>query len=503
MLQFFKSFVKQGKSVFGKLSPKQKVIIGLISVVSVILIIVLMNWVSEKQFVILFSNLDPKDAQLIVQKLEDEGISYKLQEEGTVILVPEGTELRLRLKMASEGLPQMGGVGFELFDKTALGMTDFVQKLNFRRALEGELARTIRSLEAVTRARVSIVMPEPSLFIEDKKEATASVLIGLKPNTTLSKEQVRSIANLVAFSVEGLRPENISIVDVYGNLLSEDLNREPIIALTANQIQLQRSIEEELRKKVETQLNTALGPGNSIVRVAAEMDFKQVKRYSESYDPENRVVRSEERHEESGASIDTLSTPSRSEVSITNYEINKVTEDVNDHLGKIKRLTVSVAVNGTYRDLGGGKREYVPRTPEELSRIETMVKNAVGYNEARGDQINVVDFQFDTTIKDEEMKRQREEQRKEMMQKILRWTLMSIAGIAFLIVLRSIFKSLDMLLPKPKPKPAIDIEAEAIEEEISAEAQRRAQMLEQVAKFTKEKPANVAALLNTWLIEEK
>jgi len=498
MVQFFSAFVKQGTSVFGKLNPKQKIIIGLLSVTSVAVIVFLMTWVNEKQFVVLYSNLDPKDAQEIVLRLDEEGIAYKLEEEGTVVLVPEGTELRMRLQLASEGLPQMGGIGFELFDRTSLGMTDFVQKLNFRRALEGELARTIRSLEAVTQARVSIVVPEASLFVEDKKEATASVMVGLKGGTNLSREQIQSVANIVAFSVEGLRPENISIVDNYGNLLSEDLNKDELIALTANQLELQRSHEEELRKKVETQLNAALGTGNAIVRIAVEMDFQQKKIFNEIYDPLNSVVRSEERNEESGAGVDTVGTPSRMESSITNYEINKTTEDITDNLGKVKRLTVSVTVNGTY----DANDQYIERTPEELADIQTMVQNAVGFDPTR-DVINVVDFRFDTTLRDEEEERQRDEKRAEDMRKIVRWALMSGAGLAFLIVLRSIFKSLDLLLPKPKPKPAIDIEAEAIEEEISAEAVRRTQMLDQVAKFTKEKPGNVAALLNTWLIEEK
>ncbi|MCK4967086.1 hypothetical protein KAS50_08645, partial [bacterium] len=248
--------------------------------------------------------------------------------------------------------------------------------------------------------------------------------------------------------------------------------------------------ERRLQAEIESMLNSVMGPGKSIVRVTVDMDFKQITTMSESYMPGSQMVRSEDRSEAAGMFVDTVGTPSREESSITNYEINKIVEEISDKYGKISRISISVTV-----DTGWG--------PQELTNIENSIKTAIGFNVVRGDQVLVVEFPFDTSAKQAEESRIRAERRNELMARILRYSLLSVAGIVFLLILRSIFKSLDLLLPKPKPKPAIDIEAEAIEEEITAEAQRRGQMLEQVSRFAREKPDNVAALLATWLLEEK
>ena len=260
--------------------------------------------------------------------------------------------------------------------------------------------------------------------------------------------------------------------------------------MTANQIEIEGEVERRLQAEIESMLNSVMGPGRSIVRVTVDMDFKQRKTTSESYVPGSQMVRSEDRSEAAGMFADSVGTPSRQESSITNYEINKIVEEINDKYGKISRISISVTV-----DTGWG--------PQELNNIKNSIATAIGFNETRGDQVQVVEFPFDTSVKQAEESRIRAEKRNELMARIIRYSLLSFAGIIFLLILRSIFKSLDLLLPKPKPKPAIDIEAEAIEEEITAEAQRRGQMLEQVSRFAREKPDNVAALLTTWLIEEK
>ncbi len=490
MFEFFRQFSKQISSVFQKLNSTQKFVIFIMSVGCVILMLLLMFWASQKEYVVLFSNLDPKDAQAIINRLEEQGTPYKLETDGTAILVPQGEETGLRIEYISEGIISQPGVGYEIFDRPNLGLTDFIQKVNYRRALQEELARTIRVIENVDRAKVNIVLPEEALFREDQKTTTASVVLTLRAGAELSRENIFSIAKTIAMSVEGLQVRNVSIVDSYGNDLSKEMNRDEIYLMTANQIEIQSEVERRIQAEVESMLNIALGPGKSVVRVTVDMDFRQNKEATESYNPESVVVRSEDRTEASGTTVDTVGTPSREEASITNYEINKVVQEVIDKYGKISRISVSVTV-----DTG--------RTPQELASLQNSIEAAIGYNETRGDQVSIEQFPFDTTAREAEEARIVAERRREMMARILRWSLLSAAAIAFLIVLRSIFKSLDLLLPRPKPKPAIDIEAEAIEEEISAEAQRRGQMLDQVAKFAKEKPENVASLLATWLLEEK
>ena len=508
MFGFLKTFIDQAKKIINRLTLQQRVIILTISVVSVLVMILLMGWTNERQFKVLYSNLDPRDASMIIERLEADGISYRLEQEDTAILVPEGTEFRLRLEMAAEGIPMMGAVGYELFDRSTIEMTDFMQKVNYKRSVEGELARTIRSMDAVQDAKVFIVTPEPRLFAEDKLEATASVKLTLMRNKELNKEHVKSLANLVAFSVEGLKPENVTIIDSYGNLLSADLNMDPLMALSASQIEQERNIESYLQRRIESQLNKLVGPDNALVRVNVEMDFRQIREQSEEYDPESQVIRSEERQEGSGAVPDSIGTASSQTGNITNYEINKVVRNITDDYGKIKRISAPVSVTGTYETqqdptTGNDVEVYVPRSDADLQKVQDLVAASIGFDQARGDLVEVQDFPFDRTVVAEQEKLRREEERTALVRNIIRWILMVVAGILFIGVLKSVFKSLDLLLPKTKPKPAIDIEAEAIEEEISAEAQRREQMLETVSKFTREKPVNVASLLNAWLTEEK
>jgi flagellar M-ring protein FliF len=490
MFEFFRQFLNQLRNVFKKLNSPQRFIIFLVSIGSIITIILLMLWASQKNYVVLFSNLDPKDAQKIREKLSGQNIPYKLETDGTAILVPEGQETGLRLDIISQGIISQAGIGYEIFDRPNLGITDFIQKINYRRALQEELARTIRYIQNVERARINIVLPEEALFKEDQKETTASVVLTLRAGAELTRENIYSIAKTIAMSVEGLKIKNVSIVDSYGNDLSKELNREEVYLMTANQIEIQNEVEKRIKAGLESMLNVVLGPGKSIVRVTVDMNFKEISSSSETYAPGSQIVRSEDRSEAAGTVSDTVGTPSREESSIINYEINKIVEEVNDKYGKIERISVSVTV-----DTG--------RTQQELEDLRNSIMASIGYNETRRDQVQVVQFAFDTTAREAEESRIRAEKRQELMGKIIRYSLLSFAGIIFLIVLRSIFKSLDMLLPKPKPKPAIDIEAEAIEEEISAEAQRRAQMLDQVAKFARDKPENVASLLATWLLEEK
>ena len=490
MVEFFRQFFKQIQNVLKKLNPTQKFVIFLVSIISIIVIMLLMIWASQKDYVVLFSNLDPKDAQALIEKLEEKGIPYKLETEGTAILVPEGEETGLRIEANAEGIISQAGVGYEIFDRPNLGITDFIQKVNYRRALQEELARTIRIIENVERAKVNIVLPEEALFIEDQKETTASAVLTLRPGTELTRENVYSIAKTIAMSVEGLKVGNVSIVDSYGNDLSKELNRDEVYLMTANQIEIQNEVERRIRAEIESMLNITLGPGKSVVRVTVDMDFKQISTASESYEPGTQIVRSEDRSEAAGMVTDTLGTPSREESAITNYEINKIVEEINDKYGKIERISVSVTV-----DTG--------RSQQELNGLQNSIMAAIGYDEDRGDQVQIVEFPFDTTAREAEEARIRAEQREELIGKVIRYSILSFAGIIFLVVLRSIFKSLDLLLPRPKPRPAIDIEAEAIEEEISAEAQRRTQMLDQVSKFARDKPENVASLLATWLLEER
>src|SRR5574337_1072576 len=241
----------------------------------------------------LFSQLNPSDAGAIVEELKNSKVSYRVVDGGTRILVPSGVVHETRLHLATRGLPQGGGVGFEIFDRTTLGTTDFVQRLNYQRALQGELARTIGQLKEVTAARVHLALPQPSVFTEQEKPATASIVLNLRPGARLTPEQVRGIVHLVSSSVEGLNPDRVTVIDTSGKLIARPA--ENGLSLTGSgQLETQAGVAAELERRVRTMLDEILGPNKATVRVAAQMDFTSVERTEERFDPRG-VIKSEQR----------------------------------------------------------------------------------------------------------------------------------------------------------------------------------------------------------------
>jgi flagellar M-ring protein FliF len=382
----------------------------------------LVGWNNRPDFVTLYASLRPEDAGAIVEQLKSQKVQYKVSDGGTRIQVPAGVVHEARLRLASHGLPSGGGVGFEIFDRASLGMTDFVQKLNYQRALQGELSRTIGQLREVTGARVHLVIPQPSLFLEKERVPTASVVVSPRPGARLGPEQIRAIIHLVSASVEGLDPDRVTVVDTNGRVLSPRQDRSPV-ALSASQLEYRAGVEAELQRRVQSMLEEVLGPNKATVRVAAQLDFTQVERTEEKYDP-NTVVRSEHRSSESSQGSSTpaqgaagaasnvaaaagpaglpgagQSSQTTRENELITYEVGKVVERRTVAPGEIKRLSVGLILDGAVRQGGEGaeaKREYVPRKPEELEKIRKVVMQAVGYNPQRGDEVEVAEIPFDT-----------------------------------------------------------------------------------------------------------
>ncbi|MDI3280891.1 MAG: flagellar basal-body MS-ring/collar protein FliF, partial [Bacillota bacterium] len=299
----------QAEEFWKSLSPSRRtmLIAGVAALVGTLVLIGSLS--SRPHFVPLFTRLEPQDAGLIVAKLKEAGIPYKLEANGTAILVPEEHVYETRLSMASQGLPRGGVFGFELFNETQLGTTDFERRLKYNWALQGELTRTIRNLSEVEDARVHIVLPERSLFVQEEKEPTASVLLKLKPYAQLTEEQIRGIAHLLAGSVEGLKPENVTILDSSGNILSEFLadevkDRQPgsfSDRKLAAQMQARRDLERELSRSVQTMLERVFGPGRVVARVSAELNFDYEESNSELFTPvtgESGILRSQQEETE-------------------------------------------------------------------------------------------------------------------------------------------------------------------------------------------------------------
>jgi flagellar M-ring protein FliF len=365
----------------------------------------------------LYTGLNMEDAAAIVGELEAAGIAYSLRENGTAIMVPGDSVLRLRMTLAQEGLPAGGGVGYEIFDKTdALGTTSFVQNVNRLRALEGELARSIRTLRRVENARVHLVLPERQLFRRDAQKPTASVVV--KTRGSLDAGEIRAMQHLVASAVADLEPGRISIVDESGRLLAQG-NGTNDAALMASSVDertaaFQLDVETRLRDIVES----VVGSGRARVKVAAELDFNRVSETKDLFDPESQVVRSTQTREESSSSSEgsqdqvtvgnqlpnaaqppadgTAATRDNSSVTeeTVNYEISKTTRTAVTEAGGVRRLSVAVLVDGQYITGPDGVQAYTPRPQQELDQIAALVRSAMGFDGNRGDQVEVVNLQF-------------------------------------------------------------------------------------------------------------
>jgi flagellar M-ring protein FliF len=345
-------------------------------------------WLKSEEKTVLFTNLSPEDASLAISELDKKNVESVLTDGGTTILVPEGMVHKLRVDLSAKGIPSSGTVGWGIFDGKQYGMTEFLQNVNYKRALEGELTKTIETIQGIRAARIHLVMPKPSIFKKMQAPATASVVLTLGQSSVLSPNQIRGIQSLVSGSVEGLELPNVAVLDQYGVVLSESYEGVGY-GQSEGQLALKKEVDAYLTEKAETMLARVLGPGRSIVRVDATLDFDRLEQQRHSFDPEKTVVRSEERSEASGAQDGT------NETSVTNYEINEVIETVIGEVGDVKSMTVAVFVDGRYEEAqGDAAPAYTPLSDEELQQIQRVVTSAVGLNAQRGDRIEVVNMQF-------------------------------------------------------------------------------------------------------------
>ena len=419
--------LNQAQEFFKKLSGMQKAVIGIVTAAVLIGLIWIFSSAGKMDMAPLYSELEQKDAAAIAESLKEQNIEYRVEDGGTTIYVPKEKVQDLRLTFAAEGLPESSTVGYEIFDETNLGMSEFVQKLNYRRALEGELARTINSMEEVKRSRVHIVIPEKALFEKDQKEPTASVTLQFESGRSISRMNVEGIQNLVASSIEGMNPANVTVVNNRGKILSETpLDETSIAGKTAKQYEQQRYVEMYLSNKVQSLLDGVLGVGNSEVRINADLDFTAVEKTIKTFDSENPVVRSMQTVEDTQENIDsvtnTITNITRNESSssspyinkesnskrneIINYEISDTIQRIVHSVGTIERLSVAALINGTYNvvDQEGQKSlQYAPRKEEEMDKLREIIKNSLGYDPERNDQISVLNVPFETVMQEKDI----------------------------------------------------------------------------------------------------
>jgi flagellar M-ring protein FliF len=368
--------------------------------------------VTTPQMTTLFTDLSVEDSSGIIKDLERQAIPYELRNEGAVIMVPKDKVTRLRMKLAEGGLPKGGGVGYEIFDKSdALGTTSFVQNINHLRALEGELARTIKAIDRIQAARVHLVLPERPLFSRETPEPSASIV--LRVRGALEPQQIRAIRHLAASAVNGLKPQRVSIVDEAGQLLADGAADPTNDGATGDE--RRAGFEKRMRNQVEAIVSSVVGAGRARVQLSADFDYNKTTQTSDRFDPEGRVLRSSQSREESTVTADrdgqvtvnnelpgnqnqgvtaTVRDQSKKTEETNNYEISHTTKTEVTEAGRVNRISVAVLVDGIYSKNEKGEMVYQERTKEQLDRIAALVRSAIGFDQKRGDQIEVVNLKF-------------------------------------------------------------------------------------------------------------
>ncbi len=367
--------------------------------------------VTTPQMTTLFTDLSVEDSAGIVKDLERQAIPFELRNDGAVIMVPKDKVTRLRMKLAEGGLPKGGGVGYEIFDKSdALGTTSFVQNINHLRALEGELARTIRAIDRIQAARVHLVLPERPLFSRETPEPSASIVVRVRGS--LEPQQIRAVRHVVASAVSGLKPQRVSIVDEAGQLLADGATGDADNTIADER---RAGFEKRMRSQVEAIVSSVVGAGRARVQLSADFDYNKVTQTSDRFDPEGRVLRSSQTREESSATAESNAqvtvnnelpgnqnrdnaAPARDQSKKTeetnNYEISRTTKTEVTEAGRVNRISVAVLVDGSYARNDKGEMVYQERSKEQLDRIATLVRSAIGFDQKRGDQVEVVNLKF-------------------------------------------------------------------------------------------------------------
>jgi flagellar M-ring protein FliF len=460
-------------------------------------------WAAQPDYRVLFSELSAEDSGAITAKLQSQGIPFRLAVNGTTVLVPAAQMQQARVDLAVAGLPAGGAKGFEMLDGSPLTMTPFLQHVNYSRAMQAELAKTIMGIEPIAFARVHIVRPEPTPFVRDQKPTTASVVVKLKPGATLARHVAAGIVALVAGSVEGLTPDNVTVLDTSGRVLSEPRGSE-IGAVASSNFEYRREVETYLATKAEEMLAQSLGPSRAIVRVTADINFKRVKEKREDIDPESRVVTREKSMNrkttsptaavrgpagtasnlaKQPAESSSSSSGSTEEESENSYDYSKTIQDLEQEVGNVERLTIAALV-----DLSGSSSDAAAEAtaPMTVEQAEEVIKRAVGFKQGR-DEIKVTDVKLPGAVPlagvDAEWLATR---RWENYIQIARHASLAIAALAALLLGRMVLKRLAPAPPQP---------------DAGAAAPTRPAVLEQLSAEARNNPGGVARILEQWIEE--
>lgn len=525
------------KEFWSKLTLNQKVIgSGVVLLVTIMILVMVLNMAPSKPMEVLYTDLTPKDAAAIIEKLDEERITYQLENEGTTILVPSESKYNTRLKLAAENLPQ-GHAGLELFRETSFGETQMDKKVKYQEALQGELARTIQSLDKVRAANVILAMPEDTLFSDNEQPAKASVVIRTQDSQVLTSREVQGILNLVANSVEGLTTENVVIVDQYGNMVSDNmlLDNQNITSQVQAQMLMKRSFEKEKEKAIQTMLDKTLGQDNSVVRVHADLIFDNREQRDERYfhDEDGPFIRSQSITEEASTqtTVNPVGIPGTDtnipqylevdpnaqgestyerETSDTNYEINRTETVTQFAKGDVNynNLTVSVLVNRS-----SPQQETLGDTEEvRIEKIRSIVASATGLKPNNNDGVSLED-QISVALIDFYTEPQPEPAAQsvisQLMQSPIAPVLIALLALLLLVLIilllrkRSATAEIEELDSQFETVAEEELRLEdLIDKKMTPEERERQRVRQEVDKLIEENPEDAAQVLRAWLSED-
>jgi flagellar M-ring protein FliF len=530
------------------LSPAKKAAMVVTAIAIAAGIASMFLWAGDKTYKNLMASLNAQDSAAVIRVLQDKKIPFRMAPDGKNISVPPEYVDALRLELSSMGLPQTGTVGYEVFDKQSLGTTSFVQKVNQKRALEGELMRTIGSIQGVRRSRVHLAMPTKSTFIEDQKKSTASVVLDLEPGTQLSDKQIYGIGNLVARAVEGMDINDVVIVDSNGKTISKNTS-DPLAAATASQFDFRSKYEQDLEKRVEQMLSRVVGDGHIVARVSADMDFSQVNETQTTYDQDGSAVRSVQENSKqmlgqrpspvgpAGAASNLPGDPAgrapavvRNDTNITdkvtNFEVPQTVRRTVRPSWAIKKLSVAVVVDGktvrtTDKD-GKVLAKSEAWSPEKLKELEDLVASTVGIDRKRGDTLEIKNMEFQKEDFEEAQRMIADSERKSYIQSLVTYGVVGlIIALFFLVVVRPFVKwitentidSVDTFLPqtieelermqKNSILPGMEEAVPALPERMDPEKVEGEMIKEKVITLIDQNPHKAALILRDWLHDKK
>lgn len=462
MNKIFGGIIAQFREFFKGLGPTKRAAVIASAVIAAVTFSVLVFMASGKDYVPLFTNIPPEQVSSIGQKLTEKNIPFQMQDNGKTITIPRellhSTQMTL---MAEIGSPKMGSIGLEIFDKQDFGINSYAQKINYQRALQGELMRAINTLSAVKQSKVILALPNKKTFLEEGGNPSASVVVELNQGKELSPDQVRGIRYLVANAVEGLDADRVTVLDERGKVLNRQSDG---LAGGSNELMdLKTKVEADLEGRIEQILTKVVGHAKVVAKVDATLNHKVTSAVEESVDPEKTAIRSQQSEEETldGSRTNPTGVPGaranipgaedntgtvgfkqdvKKEIKTLNYDVPKTVKNIKEGAGNVERLTVAVVVDGvttvTKKDDGTIDTKWAPRSPEEIQKYETLVKNAIGFNTARGDSVKIETIQFQPEDFSESEKLLTNLERKHLLHALFKWALLgfSLALFFFLVV---------------------------------------------------------------------